>query len=229
MRGLIKIPSEKELLAAYRQLQAPARAAKPPSVSSLALWSQWSRLDPRLAEILTAFLGANWSRIPPIEFHQALRSQPWPAAGCVLLEQIRSLEPPEDPLFERWYDCVTSGIEPAHHELFFIGLRKFGGRLMRSDAEIPLTPYLRWGYLGREVLRTKSARFQGAVTWVAPETRKRVLDDLIARRRGGRITVQDYETALGGWVSRRQAQRDLSAHPRLKPRGRTRGKWYSIA
>ena len=48
MIGLAKIPSAHQIQAVYTRFQE--RAGLPVSEPEFALWSQWSRFDPRLAE-----------------------------------------------------------------------------------------------------------------------------------------------------------------------------------
>ena len=54
--------------------------------------------------------------------------------------------------------------------------------------------------------------------------RKRILTELI--QEGISIRTQDYIDALGGAISRRQAELDLQHHPTLKSFGNTQAKTY---
>jgi hypothetical protein len=115
-----------------------------------------------------------------------------------------------------------SGFAPAEGEQFFIGLRAFGGEAMRLDAERSLATYLRWGYLGREILVNKASQRERVRTLLPLDARRRILEGLI--RKFTRLTVGDYLEAVGGGLSRRQAELDLRRCPRLLGRGRTRGR-----
>src|SRR5262245_10218933 len=80
MKGLSSVPSLKSLQFAYDKLLKNSFSAK-----DLALWTQWSRLDPRLAEILVSNFSKNWKKISPIELNIEILKQPWSAALGVLL------------------------------------------------------------------------------------------------------------------------------------------------
>lgn len=227
MKGLVSIPGTTELARAYGQMQA----GHPVSCGELALWSQWSRFDPRLAEQCVAHVCRHWRGLLPAELRECLLRQPWPPAMGVLLEQAREfgrITPAQDaPVFGAWISCVMVGVEPARGEQFFIGLRALGGEAMRKDAYLALEPYRRWGYLGCEVLLNKAVlALAGERTLIPARVRRAVLDELIECR--PRITARDYREALEGWVSARQAELDLCAHPRLRPVGRARARIYRV-
>jgi len=227
VKGLDRIPRVDELSQCYRILQSGASSISP---SAYALWSQWSRFDPRLAEQWIGRIVQDWRRLNPWELGLALQDQPWPAAAGALLSQARDLLIPGESrgVFQSWVDCVMSGIGPAHGEQFFIGLRALGGAAMRADAELTLTSYQEWGYLGREVLINKAR--PGQVTLVAPSIRRRALDELVreASKQGKALRISEYIAKLNGCVGRRQAELDLRAHPALKALGRTRGRRYRV-
>jgi hypothetical protein len=229
MRGLERIPSESQLASAYGRLQAPQFRDVPVSVEDWALWSQWSRLDPRLAEIWCARMALDWRQVAPFALNAALRSLPWGAAAGVLFLQTKTQLPASSrKTFASWCHIVMDGIAPAAGEAFFIGQRAFAGRLMQEDARLSLGSYLKWGYFGREVLVNKAASRRNAATQLSAEKRRGLLEELIrdCGRTGRSITVRDYLDALGPGVSRRVAELDLQACPLLRSRGRGRGKLY---
>ena len=223
MKGLVEIPSLSDSQYAYQQLQTRAEAI---TVAQLALWTQWARLDPRLAEQWIVHVSKFWKSYSAIEWNLSLRSQPWPCAAGPLFEQVRSLllrDRAEKNLFSKWFQCVMRKIDPASGEQYFVGLRAFGGALMQKDAAQTLLPYQRWGYCGREILVNKSTS-KTFPTLSPAEIRKRILTELIEK--GNSIRTQDYLDALGGAMSRRQAELDLQHHPNLKSFGNTQAKTY---
>ncbi|MEK6577958.1 MAG: hypothetical protein AABZ55_01915, partial [Bdellovibrionota bacterium] len=131
MKGLKEIPSDTTLSGAYSVLQ---NSSKTPSLREIALWSQWSRFDPRLGELLVSWIAKHWREIPPQNLNELIFQQPWPEAVGVLIENVKILLPKKDLLFNHWSACVMSGVSPAPHEQFFIGLRKFAGLQMKDDA-----------------------------------------------------------------------------------------------
>lgn len=224
MKGLEVIPTLDLLGDAYSLLQSGGKRIKP---AQLALWSQWARFDPRLAEQWISHILARWQAIHPFEFNRLLLQQPWPAAGALLLEQaklIADFDKADCVRFAHWAMGVCLGVSPSNGEQFFIGLRAFAGDEMKKDAELAWLPYQQWGFLGRELLANKAGRWKGRFTLLPPRTRKKLLDQVIAAH--ARFTVNDYIEATGGAVSRRQAELDLARHPRLRRVGRTNGSMY---
>lgn len=229
MKGLTRIPSHSELALAYADLQ---QLAKSHSAADLALWSQWSRFDPRLAEQLTACFGRCWKEINPVRFREELALQPWPTAPGPLLEQALEqwIAPNERSLFRRWMELALNGfrkaVKPGSQGQFFVGQRALAGKLMLEDAASPLRGYLRWGFLGRELLINKARATMTERTRLSKDARRRRLDELIGER--SRITVGDYRQALQEMVSPRQAELDLARHPRLVAMGNTRARFYRV-
>ena len=176
-------------------------------------------------------MATNWKNLNPISLREHLLEQPWPQAFGVLAEQAADMDliPPGDRiLFKNWLQTTLSGISAAPGEQFFIGLRKFAGKQMLADAEYPLRSYVRWGYLGRDLLVNKAQMTakQRNRTIVSAAVRKKILNELMKIRK--RLTVQDYRDALENQVSRRQAEIDLSEEKRLIPHGQTRGRFYRV-
>jgi hypothetical protein len=228
VKGLPIIPSLVDLEREYARLQ---REEPPLDASAASCLSQWARFDPRLAELLVARLAKDWRRVAAEQLRDALLEQPWPSAMGVLLENARLLLASErtsaDPAvgrFDCWMRGALGGVERGRGELFFIGLRSFGGKLARDDARWSLDLYRRWGYLGRDLLINKDARLQGKLTLLSLGARRDAIGELLARRE--RFTVADYERKLGGWITRRQAERDLGQDPRVRAVGKTKARFY---
>lgn len=223
MKGLEKLPTSDELLHAYNQLQSPGN-----SISSfdLALWSQWTRLDPRLAEILVDWMERNWRTLPPALLHEALLRQPWPQVFGVLLEHtaVRLKNSQVRKQFHLWYQCTMLDVEPSSGGQFYIGLRKFSGQEMRKDSELSLRAYLKWGYLGRDLIQNKSSK--QVRTLIPRKSRLGVLEEMM--RTHSRFQVKDYLEVLEGKIHPRQAERDLRNHPKLRAIGKTRSRWFIV-
>ena len=224
MKGLTFLPQPTDLRKAYEVLEN----LRPTDLSSLALMSQWSRFDPRLAQLLVHYLAKQWELLSPALFRRALCKQPWPSVVGVLLGAVPSLLKRDgsiDPAFKHWSRAVTEGLDKANFEQFFIGTRAIGGRLMRQDAAMSHKHFLKWGYLGRESFITKPTTSDA--TELYPEQRRLVLETLI--KDGRTFTVADFLAACGHSVSRRQAERDIEAFVRagdLRTLGATKGRRY---
>lgn len=234
MKGLSEIPSTAQLQQAYATLQSTLRTKVACSEADLALWVQWSRFDPRLAEQITAHIINYWSNLNPMVFNEKNRQQPWPALLGVIIEQARlfsHLPADQTRLFRAWSKVVMTHVDPAPWQQYFMGLRKPGGQLMQDDARYSLACYRQWGYLGREFFMNKAEAALNQTTachhqhtLLSSTQRKQRLDELLKTQ--ARLTVNEYRRALDFAVGRRQAELDLRNHPRLKPQGQTRSRVY---
>ena len=226
MKGLSRIPNQKKISKAYKALQIFPQSV---SIKDLVLWSQWARLDPRLGEILVEHISKFWQKQNPVEINQSLKQQVWPAAFGVLLEQVPFYysqhlknEKWNKKLFSCWSKCVMTDIPCAKGEQFFIGIYKAGGKLMKEECFYSIKPYRRWGYFSRDLLINKAKSTQKTLISIAQ--REAILDELLKSHK--KITVRDYLEKMNFQIHRRQAQRDLKNHKRLKPQGETKGKYY---
>ena len=227
MRGLIHIPSIDELEKAYGILQSKAAVAE----VDYALYSQWTRFDPRLGEIWIARFARDWRNLRPAILRDALLELPWPSAFGVLIEQTLAygnLSLPEKKILRSISRAVLASIPTALFEAFFIGLAPFASRSMREDAENPIASYSKWGYFGRDVMINKASQKLSAGefhrTEIDADRRELILKTLLQEK--NRITINDYLEALEWKVSRRVAQKDLKISPVLKARGKTRARFY---
>lgn len=225
MKGLNKIPDERELEGAYARLQGGEKF----SVENYALYSQWARFDPRLAEQLVSAIARDWRSVSPVALNEQIKKQPWPAAFGVLIEHAvlfitqsnAAADPAERELFMRWKDCAMSGIARASDENFFIGIRAFGGRASFADAVAATKPYRSWGYFAKEpILRGIPENS----TLIPRAARLTAIEALLSD--GRRFTASDYMALLDGAIHRRQAQRDLESHPHVVRAGKTRAAVY---
>lgn len=229
MKGLSKIPSEKQISKAYKALQfSPGLVC----VKNLALWSQWTRLDPRLGEIFIEYISKFWTAYNPVDINQQLKKQIWPAVFGVILEQVpfyylqnRRTKYWNKKLFLNWSKCVMTNILPAQNEQFFIGIYKAGGKLMKEECFYAIKPYCQWGYYSKDLLINKAQIPRK--TLISVSQRKAIIDELLESHK--RIRVKDYLEKLNFQVHRRQAQRDLKNHKRLKSCGHTKGKYYILS
>ncbi|MBI4404620.1 MAG: hypothetical protein HY537_10685 [Deltaproteobacteria bacterium] len=227
MKGLKIIPSHGDLKLGYEKLLHKHPSA--PSETELARYSQWSRFDPRLAEICVIYLSNTWEKLNPISLRKALLMEPWPSAQAVLFEfvsqVIATLKKEQLRLFRCWSRTVTLGFAKAFTEQFFIGLRQLGATTMTDDARFSLAEYCKWGYLSREILIPKGRRAQSGRSFsLTHETRQEILKSLLEK--STRITTEDYWKALEHCISRRQAERDLTSNQLLKPKGHTKARYF---
>lgn len=225
MKGLAVIPTLKDLEQAYQELQSQPLHI---DAAKLSLWSQWSRFDPRLGEQWISYIENHWEQLLPMEFNQALRTQPWPAAaGPLLLQAYTSQKNNNENVhaFRIWSRCAMTGIKQADNELFFIGTRVFAGKLVQQDVEKALTPYTKWGYFSQDLLRNKVLANDNS-TLMPQAARSVFLSALLAGKTS--IKVAEYIAAANGAISRREAQLDLAKRSDLKKVGQTKGAYYVV-
>lgn len=222
MNGLIHIPNKKDLEKSYFQLQHK----KIVSESDIVLFSQWSRFDARLAEVVVHFLSMHWMLLHPIKIHLELKKQPWPATFGVLCEFSEKSITSARKLWKCWKKTVLNEIKPADSEQFFIGLQRLGSPTMLQNAEMPINEYSKWGYLSREILFNKPKLKTFKTHSFSFEVRYKILMKLLTQNK--RITISDYLLAIDHSISKRTAERDLSKIKSVKKFGNTKGTYYSI-
>ena len=223
MKGLKKIPSVKQIARAYEKLQGRQKECL--SCYRLSLYSQWSRLDPRLGELLIKYISQYWEKIHPIELKNCLQKEVWPAAFGVILDHVSfyfDQKKKDKALFRKWAECVLHGIEPARGELFFVFLYQPGHQLMYEEALYSLKIYKKWGYLASDLMFNKFEFSHKAL--LTSVQREEALKNLLQKRKV--FKVKDYLRELNFQIPIKQAQRDLKRHPRLFSSGNTRNKIY---
>jgi hypothetical protein len=194
------------------------RQGRPGPEELLVLAAQAARKDPRLLWVLVELLATRFDAFDPLKLRRAAARSRWPAAVAVALEFAREAAPSAE--LEDYARYVTSRIPPASGERFFVGTRTFGGEQARRDAQESLAEYKRWGYLGRELPFAKELATT-ARGRLGPLERRNLLRRIASRR--GEVTLGEYQEALKGRASARQASRDLAGADFLERRGRTRG------
>ncbi len=235
MTDLARVPEgEAELARLYHELsalgarvegrKAPWRFGRPAPEELLVLAAQAARRDPRLLWVAVELLARRYDAFDPLRLRRAALRARWPAALGVALELARKAVPSDE--LDEYARFVTSPIQPARGERFFLGTRAFAGEQARRDAEESLAEYKRWGYFGREEPFAKELGVIAHGT-LGPAERRNVLHRVASRR--GEVTLGEYMEALGGRASARQASRDLAAAPFLVKEGRTRGaRWRYV-
>lgn len=217
MKGLASLPQTEDLIKAYNKLQSETV-----SIRDLALFSQWGRLDPRLAEILVAYLATHWRSIAMGDLIKELSRQPWPTAILVPLrfaEQV--VEKRERKVLKHFIAAIESILPKPPPQLFFVPLQKPLSVVANEEVKLRSRPYTDSGYIGSSSLLSRGRAPEGK-TLLQKRVRLEILKDLLAS--GQEISVQDYRKACKGLISARQAQRDLATLARS--RGFTRARRF---
>jgi len=227
MKGIGRIPGVRELLAAYGRIGRAS--SRPLRAETLVLWCQWTRFDPRLGELLAGHVARHWNSLNPLVLRGEALKHSWPATTGVVMDHAAMLLPAGQlSLFKKWVALATGDLPRGDGGLYFIGLHAPGGWMARIDAERASVLYTRWGWLAHGLMLGKAARLSGTATLVDSRRRRIILDELLENMPCRWIRLRDYLDALGGLVSRRQAELDLGAHPRLRPAGNTKARVYRI-
>ena len=226
MKGLKRIPSEKQIAGAYTLLQMTEKNIPD---GKLALYSQWTRLDPRLGEILVGYLAGFWKRHNPVSLNRFVRLQVWPSAFGVLVEQTPFYFQQkgmkwDKSFFRKWAECVMDSVRPAHGELFFVDIHTIGSKRFFEEATHATEIYRKWGYFGKDLMINKASPPQR--TLISPAQRKFLLERLLKQKK--ELKVEDYMRELNFQIHRKQAQRDLKNHPLLSRRGNTKNRRYIL-
>lgn len=222
MKGLHSIPTTRQLQYAYQKLQFENEMV---SLKEWALWSQWARLDPRLAEIYVLAMFQTWQQIAPTLLHSELQKQPWPSAMGVLLEHVAMGYGWIDPIkkqFHAWKLIVMFQIPKTNHALFFLGIFMPASTSLMQEVLFSTKGFAKWGYFGKTPLWNKQTI--GNKTISTKRARLKILEDLTRSKR--KFSVADYRLSLQNAISIRQAQRDLADYSNLKKIGNTQGRLY---
>jgi len=227
------VPTEDELARLYYELarigarasgdRAPWRYGRPSKEELVVLACEASRYDPRLLWVAVSFLTQKYDGLNPLVLRRVNDRARWPAALAVAFEFARRVRP--EPELRDVAEFVVRRVSRARDELFFIGTRKPGGKMIERIASESLAEYRRWGYLGSEVPIAKElgSTVRGTMAWAQ---RRNVL---LRLGRRGAFSPTDYMNAIDRCVSRRQAARDLSAADFLVREGNTRAIRYRLA
>jgi hypothetical protein len=220
--GLKKIPNQKDLILAYNHLQSEQL-----TMENLVRYFQWSRFDPRLAEIVTEKLSIHWQDISPTELNTIIRKCAWGAVMGVIIENAALLIPKNKvDEFRAWSQCVTYKIKKTNGELFFIGLFRFAGTQASLQVMNANKTFLRWGYFSDAILVNKSNILTEGKTLLSPRRRVELILELAQKNLF--FSTADYVAKLNGQISRRTAEADLKKCKFLRRSGNTKGRVYSL-
>lgn len=204
-----------------------------PSDQQLVMWSHWTRLDARLAEILVQYLPAHFYRIHPLTLRQANLGKPCPQVMGLLLEFATDVARAKLPSsqfqdFLKWVEVICHDVNAADAQLFFLPpgwpnpakYDQLHGRTLR--------PFAKWGFIeADDLLNLKFRQTQRGRTLLTKSDRNARLLELL--RHQTRIFLGDYLKACEGLVHRRTAERDLAECTEIQRDGKTRGRTYTLA
>ncbi len=223
MKGLSSIPQVGDLLTAYNKLQSQSKV----DLSDVVLYSQWARLDPRLAEVLVAYLIKHWQELPMGALIEGLGAQPWPRAMNVFLRFVMLAIPRvQSTTLKHLVRAIDSRFPIDSYQLFFIPLQNPNPVVQRQEINWRIAPYLRSGFIGSQSLLSRSQSPSNR-TVLKKIDRKKILMELLARQKT--VNVHEYLHACRNLMSPRQAQRDLAELTGVRAKGFTRGRKYSLA
>lgn len=209
------------------------KPSQSPSIQQIVSWASWSRIDARLGEILVAWLTLHFRRFNLLELADRNRAAPCPQALNVIFEfvseRIATERPSDLASINSVLAAIASGVKPAPLQMFFLSDGKPEPARDLDLIKINLQAYQKWGFVGEEGLVSLKVRSQNrsrAFTTLSRASRLQRLELLI--RGHETLSVADYLEACQFAVHPRTAERDLLAHPRLKPKGATRARRFTV-
>lgn len=225
------VPSRAELVKAYEFLQSlGVRNKSTASPREIVRWTQWCRLDARLAELLVRYIANSFSKIDPFQLWRANETSAVPQALAVLAEFVRlELRAQNKGLreFDGWCSAAIYDLSSAPPQMFFLRDGLIRPDLDYREIQRSLKIYLKWGFFGSdEIVTRKDDSLSGKTTFLKKPQRAAILNILLSKNKT--ISVEDYIQASGGKIHRRTAERDLAAEKNLKQSGFTRGRRYSL-
>jgi len=229
-------PSDDHLARMYYELAAHGAACtgdKRPwpygemSLSELfCLGADMSRYDPRLFDVLVAFMDRHWHSLDPLMIRSCYGRMQTPQTIAVMAEFLLGQQ--ECPDEKRYFlEFLQRGLRSVPIQLFYHYLYRPGGNLMLRAVEAPLREYKIWGFLAREapVLDEAGRRTAGSRD---AASRRNILLHLFEDR--GRIRLIDYLEALDFGISRQQALLDMRSLKGVRLVGRGPGaRWERAA
>jgi hypothetical protein len=213
----MRLPTLAEMKSLYDLLQVKPKVTTEQQLCEAIIWS---RLDPRLAEIVVGFLEKFFTQINPLKLRESLIANNAEPIACALSDFVTL----KSKSWQRWKKSLQWDVSPAPFQSFYVNLYGIKPERMQLEIGKNLKPFARWGFFCNEAPQSdkKSARLYK--TQLGPTERKRVLSDLLVDKT--EITVNEYLQALNGYVHRRQAERDLQSAKELRASGYTRGRVY---
>lgn len=221
------IPNTSDLVRAFERLQFEPEKV---GADSVVLWAQWSRLDPRLGELVVRFLHAHFASLNPFFLWQSNCRAPCPQSLAVLVDFAQYLfenNSPERRDFLPWRAMLLRGLRPVPPQMFFVPQGFLRPERLLDQMTENLKPYAKWGFICETWIASpkKPSRAKGRQkTLLSPEARHLILHGLIDSCR--EITVEKYLQACEYKIHRRTAERDLRATSRLRAKGFTRARVY---
>ena len=187
----------------------------------IAIYSQWSRLEPRVAQTLVSYLIVHWPSLALGMMLKELNQQPWPRSILVLLRFVQLVVC--DLGLDQLILAMDRALVDQPHQLYFIPLQFPYRVTLAHEVEYRTRPYTLSGFIGSQSLLTHT-RYPENQTYLSEVQRHRILERLILNKTD--FTVKSYQTACAGLVSLRQAQRDLKIAQGIVTKGFTRSRRY---
>jgi len=213
-------PTQKDLLGAYNLIQSKRLTAK----KFMEIF-EWSRFDPRLAEILVLSLRDHWSDWNPFEINHLLQKSHSPLILKVLGAHVTLLLKGQDrKVFNSWMECCFYKVEAtADWSLFYIGQFNFGSSLLKEEAFESIPLFTNWGYYGKTPMIDFSMDSKVSQKTLVPKPERiKKLKQLLSRKK--QIRVHDYMALLENKISRRMAELDIKEFARKS--GNTKSSTY---
>lgn len=191
------------------------------SEKEFAEWVGWTRLDPRLCEIMIRFIAKKYICLNTFSIKNQM-SEESKAVFAVLCDVAGDLVS-DDFDWKAWKKAAQSSVTTVPFQSFYVGHSVIQPSRLLLEIKKNLNYFKRWGfYCAQSPISLKYQKKNK--TLISSEQRKQILRDLISVK--SEITVTDYIEALDQKVHIRQAERDLSESDILNKTGFTRNRIY---
>lgn len=215
-------PSQQVLLESYNLIQS-----KKLTIRKFMEIFEWSRFDPRLAELLVLSLKDNWSSWNPLVINKLLKLTPSSAVLKVLAAHVLLLLKGEErKVFNSWIDCCFYQVDKKKEwSVFYIGQFGFGSHLLKEEAFESIPLFTKWGYYAKTPIIDFSVDSRKTHKTLIPKSvRLKKLKYLFKQKK--KIRVHDYIVFLENKISRRTAELDIQSIARKS--GNTKGATYRL-
>lgn len=187
------------------------------------LATQWSRLDPRLLQIVVNYAIDRWRELRAWRLREVMKLSSVPQVVGVVAAFAMAAKPADREMALSWNHVITD-MAPIEPQYFFMGVHGPTSPSAIRAAGESLVEFQQWGFLGNERIVIDPMTKRRIGSWT-PLARHHVLSRLFAAKE--KISISDYLHEIDESISRQQAILDLKRFGAV-PHGRGRGAVWKV-
>lgn len=198
----MKGPKVLRLQEIHELYQTIARFPLSVSEKNLVHYTQLSRLDARLAEVVTEHIRDFWWKYDPVSINRRIKAQTSPAAIRPMIAQILGLcegDKLVKTAFGKWAAAVLAGVSKAHPQLYFVPSLRPRSKSFDREVSEARAEFVESGFYSRALLFNKG--IPGSIKSFANapmNTETRTKAELYLKLRPHlQITLKELEDRLG--------------------------------